>query len=208
MSQTRRAGRDRSGAPGRGGRRSGRGPGSDRGGLRRRRAGSRRDHADRGDQDLPRHGRARAGRTSGSATSVRAGTRRPPRRPRTAPDSGCAGTSSGGCSGTRRGRWLATPTSCTPLDRIEVVTALGRAARAAGRELGCLVQVSLDGDPARGGVPAPDLPGAGRRGRRRGGPGAARASWRWPRSASDPMAAFAALPELSEQVRRDHPGPA
>jgi PLP dependent protein len=39
------------------------------------------------------------------------------------------------------------------VDRLALVPSLGRAARAAGRTLGCLVQVSLDGDPARGGVP-------------------------------------------------------
>jgi len=40
------------------------------------------------------------------------------------------------------------------VDRVRLVRALGGAAKAAGRELTCLVQVSLDGDPARGGVPA------------------------------------------------------
>jgi len=39
------------------------------------------------------------------------------------------------------------------VDRPNLVRALGGAGRAAGRELTCLVQVSLDGDPARGGVP-------------------------------------------------------
>jgi PLP dependent protein len=39
------------------------------------------------------------------------------------------------------------------VDRLRLVRALGAAARAAGRELTCLVQISLDGDPARGGVP-------------------------------------------------------
>jgi len=38
------------------------------------------------------------------------------------------------------------------VDRPRLVRALGAAARAAGRELTCLVQVSLDGDPERGGV--------------------------------------------------------
>jgi PLP dependent protein len=38
------------------------------------------------------------------------------------------------------------------VDRPRLVGALGAAARAAGRELTCLVQVSLDGDTARGGV--------------------------------------------------------
>jgi hypothetical protein len=41
------------------------------------------------------------------------------------------------------------------VDRLSLVTALGRGARDAERTLGCLVQVSLDGDPSRGGV----LPG-------------------------------------------------
>jgi PLP dependent protein len=39
------------------------------------------------------------------------------------------------------------------LDRVRLVSHLGTAARAAGRQIGCLVQVSLDGDVARGGVP-------------------------------------------------------
>jgi PLP dependent protein len=41
------------------------------------------------------------------------------------------------------------------VDRRRLVTALGAAARKAGRPLCCLVQVSLDEDPARGGA-APD----------------------------------------------------
>jgi PLP dependent protein len=39
------------------------------------------------------------------------------------------------------------------VDRVRLVRALGAGARAAGRDLTCLVQVSLDGDPDRGGVP-------------------------------------------------------
>jgi len=39
------------------------------------------------------------------------------------------------------------------VDRPHLVRALAAAARGARRELTCLVQVSLDGDPARGGVP-------------------------------------------------------
>ncbi|HEX4832562.1 MAG TPA: YggS family pyridoxal phosphate-dependent enzyme [Trebonia sp.] len=39
------------------------------------------------------------------------------------------------------------------LDRARLARHLGTAARAAGRELTCLVQVSIDGDPERGGVP-------------------------------------------------------
>ncbi len=39
------------------------------------------------------------------------------------------------------------------VDRIRLVTHLGTAARAVGRQIGCLVQVSIDADPSRGGVP-------------------------------------------------------
>jgi pyridoxal phosphate enzyme (YggS family) len=40
------------------------------------------------------------------------------------------------------------------VDRLRLVSALGSRARAAGRRVTCLVQVSLDGDPARGGAVA------------------------------------------------------
>ena len=43
------------------------------------------------------------------------------------------------------------------VDRIRLVRALGAAARAAGRELTCLAQVSLDGDTSRGGAPLGQL---------------------------------------------------
>jgi PLP dependent protein len=43
------------------------------------------------------------------------------------------------------------------VDRIRLVSHLGTAARAVGREIGCLVQVSIDGDPERGGVPLPEI---------------------------------------------------
>ncbi len=44
------------------------------------------------------------------------------------------------------------------VDRPRLIRALGQAARNAGREIECLVQVSLDGDPARGGAVAADVP--------------------------------------------------
>ena len=44
------------------------------------------------------------------------------------------------------------------VDRPRLVRALGRAARGAGRVVECLVEVSLDGDPARGGAAAGDVP--------------------------------------------------
>ena len=44
------------------------------------------------------------------------------------------------------------------VDRPRLIGALGRAARGAGRVVECLVEVSLDGDPARGGALAGDVP--------------------------------------------------
>ena len=44
------------------------------------------------------------------------------------------------------------------VDRPRLIRALGKAARNAGREIECLVEVSLDGDPARGGAVAADVP--------------------------------------------------
>jgi len=44
------------------------------------------------------------------------------------------------------------------VDRLRLVRALGRAARGAERVVECLVEVSLDGDPARGGAAAGEVP--------------------------------------------------
>ena len=44
------------------------------------------------------------------------------------------------------------------VDRLRLIRALGRAARGAGRVTECLVEVSLDGDPARGGAVADQVP--------------------------------------------------
>jgi pyridoxal phosphate enzyme (YggS family) len=44
------------------------------------------------------------------------------------------------------------------VDRLSLVAALGRGAREAGRDLGCLIQISLDGDPARGGASMGEVP--------------------------------------------------
>jgi pyridoxal phosphate enzyme (YggS family) len=44
------------------------------------------------------------------------------------------------------------------VDRLRLIRALGRAARGAGRVIECLVEVSLDGDPARGGAVADQVP--------------------------------------------------
>ena len=45
------------------------------------------------------------------------------------------------------------------VDRARLARALGSAARAAGRTVTCLIQVSLDGDPARGGAPPDQVAG-------------------------------------------------
>ncbi len=44
------------------------------------------------------------------------------------------------------------------VDRMRLIRALGTAARRAERQVECLVEVSLDGDPARGGAVATDVP--------------------------------------------------
>jgi PLP dependent protein len=86
------------------------------------------------------------------------------------------------------------------VDRARLVRALGGAATAAGRELTCLVQVSLDEDPARGGVPAArlaDLAAAieAEPGLRLGGVMAVAPL------GADPAVAFSPLRELSATVR-------
>jgi PLP dependent protein len=45
------------------------------------------------------------------------------------------------------------------VDRLRLVHALGAAARRAERVIECLIEVSLDGDPARGGALASEVPG-------------------------------------------------
>ena len=45
------------------------------------------------------------------------------------------------------------------VDRLRLIRALGTAARRAGRVIECLIEVSLDGDPARGGALAGEVPG-------------------------------------------------
>jgi pyridoxal phosphate enzyme (YggS family) len=45
------------------------------------------------------------------------------------------------------------------VDRLRLVHSLGAGARRAGRVIQCLIEVSLDGDPARGGAPAGQVPG-------------------------------------------------
>jgi pyridoxal phosphate enzyme (YggS family) len=91
------------------------------------------------------------------------------------------------------------------VDRPALVAGLDRGASRAGRVLDCLLQVSLDGDPARGGVPVPQLPdladavAAAPALRLRGVMAVAPVD-------ADPQAAFAVLPGLLDQVRRVEPG--
>jgi len=90
------------------------------------------------------------------------------------------------------------------VDRLRLVRALGAAARNAGRMITCLVQVSLDQDEARGGVPEPELAGiadavAAEEGLLLGGV-----------MAMAPLGvpaaqAFAPLPRIAAAVRAAHP---
>lgn len=90
------------------------------------------------------------------------------------------------------------------VDRASLVRALGRSARAQGRTVDCLVQVSLDGDPHRGGVVVADVPVladtiAGEEGlRMRGLMAVAPLGMSARRS-------FAVLPPLRQRLLADHP---
>ena len=89
-------------------------------------------------------------------------------------------------------------------DRVHLVEALSAGAVRAGREVDALVQVSLDGDPDRGGARTDEVPAladlvAGAEGLRLGGV-----------MAVAPLAllasdAFARLAEVADRVRADHP---
>jgi pyridoxal phosphate enzyme (YggS family) len=83
------------------------------------------------------------------------------------------------------------------VDRPRLVAALGAQAQRAGREITCLVQVSLDDQPGRGGAPANRLAGlaaqvAGERGLRLGGIMAVAPLGVPPREAFGRLAALAA----------------
>jgi PLP dependent protein len=96
------------------------------------------------------------------------------------------------------------------VDRPRLATALGAGARKSGRTLRCLVQVSLDDDPARGGAPAGQVPlvadaVASEDGLELGGVMAVA-----PLAAESvpggPLAAFERLAEVASAVRAAHPG--
>jgi PLP dependent protein len=90
------------------------------------------------------------------------------------------------------------------VDRLRLVTALGRRAVAAGRELSCLIQVSLDAVTGRGGAPPAEVAGladaiAGEPGLTLGGVMAVAPLGEPARPA------FAMLREVAEKVRSAHP---
>lgn len=90
------------------------------------------------------------------------------------------------------------------VDRPSLVRVLGKGARAAGRELDCLIQVSLDGDPDRGGARPGDVPAladavAGEEGLRLAGLMAVAPL------GVPPRPAFAVLPSLRDRLLADHP---
>jgi len=93
------------------------------------------------------------------------------------------------------------------VDRSSLVAALGRAAVEAGRTLGCFVQVSLDGDPHRGGVPVDGVPPladeiAATAGLRLAGVMAVAPV------GADPDGSFELLQSVSQRLRPAHPGAA
>jgi len=91
------------------------------------------------------------------------------------------------------------------IDRDKLVFALDHAATAAGRNIGALVQVSLDADPARGGVPLDGVAAlannvaAAQHLRLRGLMAVAPMG-------VDPGEAFARLATVARGIRADHPG--
>ena len=95
-------------------------------------------------------------------------------------------------------------TAVHSLDRPRLADALSAGAERVDRTVDVLVQVSLDGDPTRGGVRAQDVPGladraAGLPGLRLAGLMAVAPL------GEDPASAFARLAELSQGLRSAHP---
>jgi PLP dependent protein len=93
------------------------------------------------------------------------------------------------------------------LDRLRVVEALNRSAVDHGRALDALIQVSLDGDPARGGAHLDDMPALAD-----AVAASAGLSLRGLMAVApldvDPAAAFDVLAEASARLRTQHPGAA
>lgn len=95
-------------------------------------------------------------------------------------------------------------TTVESVDRARLVTALGRAAVEAGRELTCLVQVCLDPEPGRGGAAPADVPALaeaiGQASHLTLGGVMAVAPM-----PGDPDAAFARLSVVAERLQAEHP---
>ncbi|MEV6581958.1 YggS family pyridoxal phosphate-dependent enzyme [Streptomyces sp. NPDC051582] len=90
------------------------------------------------------------------------------------------------------------------VDRPALVTALSRGAQNAGRTVSCLLQVSLDGDPRRGGVPAEGLGALAEA--VADAPGLRLAGVMAVAPLTEPAdAAFARLAGLAGRLRADHP---
>ena len=91
------------------------------------------------------------------------------------------------------------------VDRDRLVDALSDGAQRAGRQVAVLLQVSLDGDPGRGGVLPGDVPALAEHAA--AAPGLVlRGVMAVAPQGADPDAAFARLHEAAERLRRDHSG--
>lgn len=90
------------------------------------------------------------------------------------------------------------------VDRAALVDALSAGAQRAQRELDVLLQVSLDGDPARGGALPADVPALAEQVAAAPALRLAGVMAVAPLDA-DPAAAFAALAQVSARLRADHP---
>lgn len=106
---------------------------------------------------------------------------------------------------TRKARSVATYASVVhSLDRDELATALSAGAVRAGREIEVLVQVSLDGDPGRGGALGADVPRLADRVAALEGLVLAGVMAVAPRD-SDPEDAFTRLARVAAELRASHP---
>jgi len=96
------------------------------------------------------------------------------------------------------------------VDRLRLVTALGAAAGRAGRQLSCLVQVSLDDEPGRGGAAAGQALAIADAVAAQAGLGLGGVMAVAPLAAESvpggPLAAFRRLAEIAALVRAQHPG--
>lgn len=91
------------------------------------------------------------------------------------------------------------------VDRARLVAPLGRGAREGGRPLDCLVQVSLDADPSRGGARPLEVAPLADAVAREPGLRLAGVMAVAPRGA-DPDEAFSRLAEVAARLRQSHPG--